>query len=54
MGTSSDVGYLNLGNVVVLVPGGLASARRKLLEALTEQDWQRAAEGFGDPNLTSE
>lgn len=49
-----EVGYLDLGDAVVIVPGGLASLRRSLLEAVTDEDWQRARAGFGDAELASE
>jgi len=49
-----DVGYLDLGDAVVIVPGDIRRLRRLLLEAVTEDDWQRAAEGFGDPDLANE
>jgi hypothetical protein len=48
------VGYLDLGDAVVIVPGGVKRLRRQLLGALTESDWRRAAEGFGDPDLANE
>jgi len=48
------VGYLDLGDAVVLVPGGSAALRLSLLEAITEEDWQQAREGFGDADLANE
>lgn len=48
------VGYLDLGDAVVILPGGLEKVRRKLLETITEEDWRVASEGFGDPDLANE
>jgi len=49
-----DVGYLDLGDAVVIVPGGTARLRRRLLDAVTDSDWERARHGFGDDDLASE
>ena len=49
-----DVGYLDLGDAVVIVPGGADAIRRELLAAVTDDDWDRARRGFGDPELASE
>ena len=49
-----EVGYLDLGDAVVIVPGDIRRLRRLLLEAVTEDDWARASEGFGDPDLANE
>jgi hypothetical protein len=49
-----DVGYLDLGDVVVLVPGGTDEMRRKMLEGITDEDWDLARAGFGDPELANE
>jgi bifunctional DNA-binding transcriptional regulator/antitoxin component of YhaV-PrlF toxin-antitoxin module len=48
------VGYLDLGDAVVLVPGGVERFRRQILDAVSPDDWAQAAEGFGDPDLASE
>jgi bifunctional DNA-binding transcriptional regulator/antitoxin component of YhaV-PrlF toxin-antitoxin module len=48
------VGYLDLGDAIVIVPGGTAAVRRKLLEAITTNDWQLASAGFGDDELSSQ
>lgn len=48
------VGYLDLGDAVVLVPGGIQKIRRVLLEAVTDDEWQAASRGFGDPDLADE
>lgn len=49
-----DVGYLDLGDAIVLVPGGTTSLRRMLLDSLTAADWDRARQGFGDDELANE
>jgi len=49
-----DVGYLDLGDALVIVPGGTARLRRELLDAVTGADWDRAREGFGDDELANE
>jgi hypothetical protein len=49
-----EVGYLDIGDAVILVPGGVKRLRRQLLEAVTEEDWDRARNGFGDADLVSE
>ena len=49
-----DVGYLDLGDAVLIVPGGTAAVRRVLLEQVSAQDWDEARAGFGDDELASE
>lgn len=49
-----EVGYLDLGDAVVIVPGGVAALRRSLVDAVSDEDWQQAREGFGDPELANE
>jgi hypothetical protein len=49
-----DVGYLDLGDAILIVPGGTAAVRRKLLDQVTDEDWERARAGFGDDELASE
>jgi hypothetical protein len=49
-----EVGFLDLGDAVVIVPGGVQRLRRVLLDAVTDDDWQQASEGFGDPDLANE
>jgi hypothetical protein len=48
------VGYLDLGDALVLIPGGVERLRRRLLGAVTTEDWMSASEGFGDPELANE
>lgn len=49
-----DVGYLDLGDAIVIVPGGTATLRRELLAAVSAQHWARARQGFGDDELANE
>lgn len=49
-----EVGYLDIGDAVVIVPGGIAELRRTLLDAVSEADWEDARAGFGDPDLANE
>lgn len=49
-----EVGYLDLGDALLLVPGGVEALRRRVLNAVTDADWEAAASGFGDPDLASE
>ena len=48
------VGWVDLGDVLVLVPGGAAAARAALLDQLSDDDWQAAGTGFGDPELANQ
>lgn len=47
------VGYLDLGDAVVLVPGGVDKLRASLLGAVDDDIWRDAQDGFGDPDLAS-
>ena len=49
-----EVGYLDLGDAVMIVPGGIQAARRQLFDAVTDDDWEAARRGFGDPDLATE
>lgn len=48
------VGYLDLGDAIVVVPGGIEHLRARLIQAVDEETWRSAAAGFGDPDLASE
>ena len=48
------IGYLDIGDGVLLIPGGIERLRRELLDAVSEQDWEAARAGFGDPELANE
>jgi hypothetical protein len=49
-----EVGFLDLGDAVVLIPGGIRRIRQELLEAVAPSDWEQARAGFGDPDLANE
>ena len=49
-----EVAYLDLGDLVVLVPGQVESLRQELLESVSDEDWELARTGFGDPDLATE
>ena len=48
------VGYLDIGDALLLVPGGVDKLRSEILGAVTDQDWGDARRGFGDPELANE
>jgi len=54
LGEGGEVGYLDLGDAVIIVPGGVKRLRKQLGSAVTVNDWQQASEGFGDPDLADE
>ena len=45
------VGWIDLGNAVMLVPGGIEGVRHELL---ADADWEGARSGFGDPELANQ
>ena len=49
-----DFGYLDLGDALVLIPGGVNELRSSLLGAAGDDVWNAARQGFGDPDLASE
>jgi bifunctional DNA-binding transcriptional regulator/antitoxin component of YhaV-PrlF toxin-antitoxin module len=49
-----EVTYLDVGDAVILVPGGVAGLRSRVLEAVTDEDWSLAQDGFGDDDLANE
>ena len=49
-----EVGYLDIGDAVLLVPGGVDRIRTQLLAAVSDADWEAARAGFGDPELANE
>ena len=54
LGAGGDVGYLDLGDVILIVPSGTVALRRVILDAVTQADWDHAYVGFGDDELTSQ
>lgn len=49
-----DVGYLDLGDAIIIVPGGTTKLRQQLLDAVTADDWDMARRGFGDEEMANE
>ena len=49
-----EVGYLDVGDAIVLVPGGVDRLRAALLDVVSDADWEAAQAGFGDPELANE
>ena len=49
-----EVGYLDVGDAIVLVPGGIDRLRSALLGVVSDADWEAARAGFGDPELANE
>jgi bifunctional DNA-binding transcriptional regulator/antitoxin component of YhaV-PrlF toxin-antitoxin module len=45
------IGWIDLGDSVMLVPGGLNKLRK---EILANADWSAARSGFGDPELANQ
>ncbi len=49
-----ELGYVDLGGSILLVPGGVQQLRQELLSAITPAIWRDAAGGFGDPELADQ
>lgn len=49
-----EVGYLDVGDAIVIVPGGVRRLRTALLDAVSDADWEAARAGFGDTDLANE
>ena len=49
-----ELGWLDVGSALILVPGGVEAARAELLGQITDDGWAEAREGFGDPELASQ
>lgn len=49
-----ELGWLDVGSALVLVPGGVDALRADLLASITEEDWAAARAGFGDPDLADQ
>lgn len=49
-----EVGYLDIGDAVILVRGGVKQLRHQLLESVSSEDWDMARSGFDDPDLANE
>lgn len=48
------VGYLDIGEAILIVPVGVAQLRNALLDAVSDADWEAARNGFGDADLANE
>ncbi len=49
-----DLSFIDVGDAVVLIPEGVDELRRRLIGAVTDDEWERARRGFDDPDLVSE
>jgi hypothetical protein len=49
----SEVAHLDVGEAVILVPGGVDKLRRHLFEAMTDGDWALARTGYGELDLAN-
>jgi AbrB family looped-hinge helix DNA binding protein len=49
-----DVSFVDVGDAVILIPEGADALRRRLIDSVTVEEWQRARRGFGDADLASE
>jgi bifunctional DNA-binding transcriptional regulator/antitoxin component of YhaV-PrlF toxin-antitoxin module len=49
-----EVGYVDIGDAVILVRGGVEPLRRQLLALVSPEDWIEARSGFGDRDLADE
>lgn len=54
LGSGGEVDYVDLGDCIVIVPGGADALRRKLLATITPGVWREVRAGFGDPELATE
>lgn len=49
-----SVGYLDLGDAIVIVPNGVDNLRSELLSAIDDGMWVAASAGFGDDELATQ
>jgi hypothetical protein len=49
-----EVGYLDVGDAILIVPGGVHRLRAALLDSVSNADWEVARDGFGDSDLANE
>ncbi len=49
-----EVGYLDIGDAMIIVPGGIERLRRALFDEVSDSDWHEARAGFGDPDLANQ
>lgn len=48
------VGYIDLGDAIVVIPGGMEQLRAGLIGSVGDETWRDARAGFGDPDLASQ
>ena len=48
------VGYLDLGDAIIIVPEGVDALRSELLSSITDDVWSASAAGFGDDDLATQ
>lgn len=48
------MGYLDIGDAMIIVPGGIERLRRALFDEVSDSDWHEARAGFGDPDLANQ
>ncbi len=49
-----DIGFIDMGEVIVIVPGGIHPLRSALLASVTDDDWNDVRSGLGDAELANE
>ena len=54
LNTGGRVGYLDLGDAILIVPESVDVLRSELLSAIDDETWREAAQGFGDKELATE
>ena len=48
------IAYLDLGDAIVIVPESVEALRTNLLDAIGDETWQQATQGFGDDDLATQ
>lgn len=48
------VGYLDLGDAILIVPEGPDQLRSQLLSSIDDDIWSQSAAGFGDDDLAAQ
>lgn len=54
LGDDGEVGYLDLGDMIVRVPGSVDTLRATLLASVADAEWNEARLGHGDVDLATE
>jgi hypothetical protein len=47
------VSHIDLGDVMIILPGGVDALRSEMLAGISEEVWEEATRGFGDPDLAT-